>query len=250
MNEQELKEQLRQEVKQEIKQEMKKTRRKKMIVFFILLLIAIIVFVAIVYIRRNNSAKTISQEELSQYKTEIQITDNNWKDYIVVEDVKNETRNEFGEVESITNGTQIKLKDDICGYLVLKLKVTNPDKWNPYIKNEEQTVAIIGGTDYSDSINQIRVMIEEDTEDGIKTINKKFSIDDIECVQVKGYLYTINLPETIWNTDNLGNQYIYVEDGDTKTMFFKEDDPRSGNFNYIKTLSSFEYTKYIEEINE
>lgn len=127
MNE-ELKEQLKQEIKQEMKQENKKKRKKKLIIVFIILLILVIWWIYLVYTSNSKipaEPKIISQEEFSQYITEIPITIDNWKDYITLECETRENKNDFGEITSTTKDYQLKLKENVYGYEILKINIKN-----------------------------------------------------------------------------------------------------------------------------
>ena len=229
MNEQELKEQL----KQEIRQEMKKSARKKRIIIFAIILVIIAGLFIFYKIQRSTEAelhKRYTYEELAQYKKEIPITTENWKDYITTEDIREENKDAFGNVTSISERTALKLKDNICGYVVLELNIPK----NKYRKKE--TIAITGGQNYQANIVE---QVERRTEGNIEISNYRFTIDDLEAVQLKGYIYTIDIPEEIWKTEkSTGKKYILMEND----FFYKEDN------DYIKILSSREYERYQEQI--
>lgn len=248
MNE-ELKAQLKQELKQEIKQERKKKRRIKLIVVFIILLILIIGWLVLVS-KDNYKTKVISQEELEQYKKEISITKDNWKDYIVTEDTRTEIKDAFGKVTNIHEGTMLKLKDNICGYIILKVKVNNKDL--AYLNtDEQQIVTIIGGSD-DKNYNQLRTSVKTRTDKDIEIYNNRYTLNDLECIEVMGYLYTIDLPDNIWQTDKEGKQFFNLQS--TSGGWYKclkednEQDNKEGIYKYIHTLSSMEYEKYEKEI--
>lgn len=238
MEEKELKEQL----KQEIKEEMKKAKRKKRFIILIVLLIIAAFISIVVFNYYENNIRAISQEELSKYKTELTITQENWKDYIVAEDKTTENKDEFGELKSIEKNTYLKLKDDICGYVILELKIPNI--------SDEETYTIIGGTDgnsvtvYSNSTTNI------DSVTKIPTYDSTFNINELENVQVKGYIYTIDIPDDVWKTDKDGNEYFKVEiDKNHSSIYYKED-TKSDRADYIERLSYDEYEKYNKETNE
>ncbi len=237
MNEQELKEQL----KREIRQEMKKSARKKRII--ILVIILVIIAGIFIYVKISNDRlaelnKQYTYEEISQYKKEIPITTENWKEYITTEDTTAENKDNFGNVTSKYEKTQLKLKDNICGYVVLELNIPK----NKY--NKKQNIVIIGGTNnyYENSL----IIYGEQTKEGDITIyHERFTLDDLEVVQIKGYIYTIDIPEEMWRTrKNSGEKYINYEN----ITLYK--DNTNENRNYIYTLSYKEYEKYKEQIGK
>lgn len=127
MNE-DIKEQLKKELKQEMKQENKKKRKIKLIILFIILAILFIGWLALVNISNKKipqQPKIISREEFSQYITEIPITTENWKDYITLECETRENKNDFGEITSTTKYYQLKLKENVYGYEILKINIKN-----------------------------------------------------------------------------------------------------------------------------
>ncbi len=227
MNEQELREQL----KQEIIQEMKKSARKKRIIIFAIILI-IIAGIFICYkidcYRKKQTDKRYTYEELSQYKKEISITAENWKDYVTTEDRTQETKDDFGRITNKDERTILKLKDNIGGYAIFEFEVPNS-----YFG--EKTLSIIGG------IDSVGVAIGTGTsrkEGDIIVKNYRYTLDDLKLVQVKGYIYTIDIPEEIWQTDETtGAKYIRLEMGE---KLYKDD--------CIKTLSRRDYNEYEKQI--
>lgn len=239
MDEQELKEQIKQEIKDEIK---KSKRKKRTIILIVFLVIAVVGSIAVFYYYENNIS-SISQEEFSKYKTEITITPENWKDYVIAENRTEENKDDFGEVKSIEKNTYLKLKDDICGYVILEFKIPNI--------TDEETYILIGGTEgysvtsYSESTTSI------DSVTKIPTYDSTFNIDELEDVKVNGYIYTIDLPDDVWKTDKNGNEYFRLEmDKNYSNRYYKEEHTNSDRSNYIERLSYDEYDKYKEKTNE
>lgn len=223
MNEEELRKQL----KQEIKQELKKERRKRRIIILVVLAIIILGYVGYIYILNENN-KEISQEEFEQYKEEIIITKDNWKDYIIAEDITEERTNEFGKVLRTNKNTVLKLKENICGYVIIEIKEKST--------THTQIITLTGGntnhtsidTDYLSKHNAEKQIYDNTT-----------TIDNIECIQIKGYIYKLNIPDSLWKTNkNTGNHYIKIHNnnGDYWLTLIKQE-------NYIYSLSLKEYTE-------
>lgn len=207
--EEDIKEQLKQELKQEIKQEQKKKRRIKIIVLLAIVIIAIVVLVIISNIRTNNTknnneTKVISQEQFSQYIKEIPITTENWKDYIYLEDVKQENKNAFGDIESTYITTHFKLKNNNMFHNVaLKIIVNNKEMIISNIDNH-----------YTKSYYTPTYYMQDKNED--KTIyDYTITEQDFKCIETKGTIYIIDIPNELWQTDiEMGKQYINVGNKD------------------------------------
>lgn len=220
MNEEELRKQL----KQEIKQELKKERRKRRIIILVVLAIIILGFVGYIYISNNNNS--ITQEEFIQYKEEIIITKDNWKDYIIAEDITEEITNEFGEVLRTNKNTVLKLKENICGYVIIEIKEKST--------THTEIITLTGGNTNHTSIatDYLSKHIGEK-----QIYDNTTTIDNIECIQIKGYIYKLNIPDNLWKTNrNTGNQYIKILDnyGNFWLTLIKQE-------NYIYSLSLEEY---------
>lgn len=220
MNEEELRKQLKQEIKQELKKE-----RRKIILFIIT--IAIIAFVCGIGIIQKNSRKVkeYSMQELQQYKTEQSITTENWRDYIVIEDIEIESKDTFGKVTSKSESSIIRLKENICGYAILRFKTSKG------VFDNEQVVTLVGGHDYKDyGMSQLHMQGKSRTEGDISIYNNRYTINDIECIEVIGYLYTIEIPDNLWQIDSFNNNKKecirlshYKNNGSWLTLFKEKD---------------------------
>lgn len=224
MNEQEIKEQL----KQEIKQEMKKSKRKKIIIFIIILIIAVGLFFVVRQSRISRTSPTeqskirvMTEEEFAQYTTEIPITTENWKNYFDYEYKKVENKDAFGEIISTKYEPHLKLKDNIYGYAVLQIEINN----NLYSDYEYKKDLIIGSNDTTLPMADFRLKS-----------GATITMNDITCTKAKGSLYTLNLPEDIWQIDETdGKRYFNIGTENSYTIY-KED-------NYINQLCQEEHFK-------
>lgn len=69
------------------------------------------------------------------------------------------------------------------------------------------------------------------------------TISDIECIQAKGTLYMLNLPEDIWQVEETdGRKYFNLKNEDSYTTYWED--------TYIRELSRDAYHKYEKEINK
>ena len=237
MNEQEIKEQL----KQEIKQEMKKSKRKKLIIFLIILIIAVGVFFVIRQIKISPTEQiqrnVMTEEEFAQYITEIPITIENWRDYVDIQDVEEEVKNDLQEVERTNKLTKISLKNEnIYGCIVLKLKIINADT-----TDNEQIVTLYNGNDIQAGMSMIRDKNEDE-----KIYDTRVGIDNIQCIQATGILYKVEIPEDIWQIDENGKEYFMISNGSIQghsgyNIYYKD--------NYLQILGYKEYNKLQKQKN-
>lgn len=219
--EEDIKEQLKQELKQEMKQEQKKKRRIKVIVLLAIVIIAVVVLVCIRNTRTNNNYKNtiISQEQFSQYITEIPITIENWQDYISLEDIEEQNKDAFGEIKNIYKVSRLKLKDNVdYGYVVFKLKI-NKDQLVRTDISDEVIVTIRGNYENSGTIYLAGLKDKNADE---KITDNTMNINNFQCIQVKGSVYNIKIPEELWQTDiGTGEQYINVGNENEYTTHWK-----------------------------
>ena len=230
MNEQEIKAQLKQELKEEMKQEKKKKRKIKLIILFIILAILISWWGLAVYnsqkLKKEHEIKIISKEEFSQYITEIPITTENWKNYFDYEYKKVENKDAFGEIISTKYEPHLKLKDNMYGYVVLQIEINN----NLYSDYEYKTTLNIRSNDTTLPMADFRLKS-----------NATITMNDIICTKAKGSLYTLNLPEDIWQVEETdGKKYFNVATENGYTTCWED--------TYINQLSDNEYLKYRQSI--
>lgn len=225
-----------------------KIKKKKIIIFLAIILVIMIIGLIINNKNSNGNKRIISQDELSQYITEkIQISIENWKDYIITEDTIVENKNDFGELTSIYKSTKLKLKNDICGYVILNVKAKNKQEW---FGDTEEILTICGGRG---SLNDLLIYNKErneksNTENEVEINDRTFTIDDIECTQLTGYLYKINIPDSIWETDKNGKQYFNLQSDDSGWWECLKENNKENN--YINIISNMEYQKYKKQINK
>lgn len=212
--EEDIKQQLKQEIRQEMKQEQKKKRIIKFIVLVTIVIIAVIIFVCIRNTRTTNNyeKKIISQEQFSQYITEIPITIENWQDYIFLENVETENKDAFGDIQSTAITTHFKLKNDnMYSNVVLKISVNNKEMIINNIDNHYTSY-------YYTPTYSIQ---DKNTDEKIYdyTITEK----DFKCIDTKGSVYIIDIPNELWQTDiGDGKLYINVGDKDKYTTYWKD----------------------------
>lgn len=246
MNE-DIKEQLKKELKQEMKQEKKK---KRMIISIILLIIAgIIIFIVCNAYKKVelHKPKIISNEEFSQYITEIPVTTENWKEYFECKDITKEEKDAFGEVTGIAKLTQLKLKDNIYGYLILKFKIDN----NLTILNRNE--AIITVDKQYTNINDFASLKNKSNDKNV--FDFTISMNELNCIQVKGNLYKIDLPDDIWQDDGSvmtsgkmaeDGKAIQIEERKHFNVGTENDYKTYWEYTYMDTLFNEEYQKYTE----
>lgn len=230
-----------QELKEQLKQEMKNSKIKKTIILLIIFIIAVGIFFAVRQSRISPTeqikSNIISEEEFAQYTTEIPITIENWKDYVDIQDIDEEVKNDFQEVERTNKLTKLSLKNEnIYGCIVLKLKIINADT-----TDNEQIVTLYNGNDSQAGLGMIM-----DKNKDKKIYDTRVGIDNIQCIQATGNLYKVEIPEDKWQIDEKGNEYFMISNGNTQgysgyNKYYKD--------NYLQNLGHKEYIKLQEQKN-
>lgn len=169
----------------------------------------------------KNTVKVMSQEEFSQYITEIPITTENWKNYFEYEYKKVENKDAFGEIKSTSYEPHLKLKDNMYGYVVLQIEI-NSDLYSNY---EYKRDLIINSND------TILPMADFRLKSGAT-----ITMNDIICTKTKGNLYTLNLPEDIWQIDETNGKRYFNVGTEYDCITYWED-------TYISQLCQKEYAK-------
>ena len=219
----------------------KEIRKRLIIGLLILASIAIIVAVAIVISNIKNESY-ITEEEFEQYKSELPITTDNWKDYIELEYTNKEYKNALGDVINSKPELYLKFKkDNIFGHMVLKLMI-NRDLIDSRFSNE----VII-------SVDGNKQEISAQTLEG-----KEITINDMECIQLKGKLYEINIPEDKWKefeTTRITKKFvegetITIEERKYIDVGTKQNYNRYWEYTYLDELRIKETEKYLKENNE
>ena len=241
----------KEKLKQDIKRELKKEMIKQQIIFIVcIVIIGIVIFAInrpkeINYKNDNNTSsysqdsedKRLTMEELEQYKIDkVEITTENWKEYITTEDKTKEEKDEFGELKTIKKESGIKIKDNYCGYAVLRFEAVNSNNYYVAgVKGGNTTTTLYGGTDYYCSSYDITKVNSSSKNGNIEIYDDTFTIDDLKCIKAKGYIYKLDVPEEYWNENKTGIK-VYRENGSIDTMD-------------IRTISQKEY-KDRENIKE
>ena len=171
--------------------------------------------------------KILTQEELSKYIKEIPITTDNWKDYVTMENKTEEEEDTFGEVIGYINKHYLKIKgDNIYGYLLLEVNFTD----KTYNDNLKTNINVTSGQETNLNVLDIR------------NSDKTYNINDLQCTRLKGKLYTIDLPDDIWENNNeisieTSEKYRENMHGDNEEIFITKN-------NYIEQLGRMIYWEY------
>lgn len=170
----------------------------------------------------QTTIKIISQEEFSQYiAEEIPITTENWKNYFEYEYKETENKDAFGEVISTTYDPTLKLKDNMYGFVILQIEINS----NLYDNYEYKQDLNIYSNDTILPMADFRLKS-----------NATITMNDITCTKAKGSLYTLNLPEDIWQIDETdGKRYFNVGTEYDYTTYWED--------TYISQLCQKEYAK-------
>lgn len=159
--------------------------------------------------------KYIPQKELAKYIAKVPITTENWQDYMELEDYETVSKNDFGDILSISKNTRLKLKNDnIYTTGVLEFEITNPDLMNPYA---DVTKSILKFDGYSiTSTDNFFVSKEQDQDTNI--LDYRITINDIKCVRTTGNVYIFNIPDSFWSVEK-GYKYLYIENQNERYLY-------------------------------
>jgi len=184
----------------------------------------------------GNGIKIIPQKELTKYITKVPITTENWQDYMELEDYETVNKDAFGDIQFISKGTRLKLKNNnIYTTGVLEFEITNPDLMNPYA---DKTISICEFR--GDSLLPINnIWISKEQEPDTTILDGRFTINDIKCTRTKGYIYIFNIPDNICELlfDNRINEYY---------KYFRLENP-DNNIDGYYTYFLNDYSDYISE---
>lgn len=216
--------------------------KKKIVIIFIILLLVVggsgIFIFSNRNINTNYNMNIMSQQEFSQYITEIPITTENWKDYFDIEDTEETRKDAFGDITSILKYTLLKLKDDnIYGCITLKLKILESDT-----TNNEQIITIYNGMKKQVGIGQI---MDKDKDN--KIYDTRIDKNNIQCIQAKGTIYKIEIPQEKWQQPETNRQETRAVDGKTYSTSDNEFIRLENNNSYI-TLFKETYLKQLGEM--
>lgn len=141
--------------------------------------------------------KVISQKELSKYIKKVELTTENWQDYIDFENYEIENTNSFGEVIRTYKHSRLKLKDKIyCSQATaLEFELTNNLLFWTSDTKGIVNFGSMGNTNNFEITKLQGYPLYDDVYDDRITIN------DIKCIRTKGYLYIFNLPNDIWQIE-------------------------------------------------
>lgn len=135
----------------------------------------------------------ISKEELATCSEYIELTTENWNDYIEIVEKEIIEKDAFGEETGRSIRTFLTLKD------------------NCYI-SEDNAIRLTYARDYDS-------FVREHTEDFVfaSTVGEKMGISidmeqEIICEKVKGTILKLTVPAEKWNTDKNGDKYFCIQD--------------------------------------
>ena len=141
----------------------------------------------------------ISKKEFASYITKVELTTENWKEYMDIVEKTIETKNKFGEVISTTTNTSLTAKNALACYF---------DDFAI-----ELTIIESGETIYSESlVGKIGVPILNNA----KTFKwEDYVIDDFVCERIIGDLYILkDIPNECISVDENGTEFICIGSSD------------------------------------
>lgn len=160
----------------------------------------------------NKQVKEISKEEFKKYIKQVDITTDNWKDYIDIECGIEDEKNSFGDITASYNYTQFKLTDKYYNIGMLDdvvLEVEIPKDKGLILVDTIVNTRII---EFNSNNKSFRIFNNV----WLKNDETTITLDEIKCIRAKGQLYYLdNIPEEYWIVgDDIiegENKYINVE---------------------------------------
>ena len=133
----------------------------------------------------------ISKEELATYSEYIELTTENWSDYIEIVEEEIIEKDAFGEETGRSIRVTIGLKDG-C-----------------YISKENAMRIIYKYDGVRDEVwDGSMDIVFRDGYEGRETVMTKSSIFDISCEKIKGTILKLTIPNEKWNIDEDGEKYL------------------------------------------
>ncbi len=173
----------------------------------------------------QNGFPIMSKEEFMSYVTAVELTTENWRDYLEIGIRKEELKDAFGDVVSVNEWYAWQLKEGLSAQASKDLAFRIEDtKSNCKATMEAWFVRDFGTREIWHDSPSKRVYVA----------------DDFKCTKAKGIIYLINIPNDLWidytgeadsmysdewvkkNMSNLtANKILYV--GDSKSFFVVSD---------------------------
>lgn len=151
----------------------------------------------------------ISSEEIGTYITKVELTLENWTEYIDIVEQTKEEKNAFGEVTDTKTSNEWIVKNAQLVYFDgLAIELT--------VNETGETIIMESSGSGSDITPEHSVAW---------FYSQNFSMNDLTCNRVIGDLYILNAPKDVWSVNEDGEEVIY--------MYYME-----GNTRYIETLSN------------
>lgn len=158
----------------------------------------------------ENGYTYISIEKLKSYIQKVDITNDNWRDYFVIEYNTYENKDSFGEVTSTRTDISFANKNDPNVYYSSgKLKLHDNlydidfifDGWLPLTMCQEE------GEYYGHNFKSGDLIWWGEDANG-QLDYRVFDLDNLTCIQASGYLYLISIPEELISDEGV---YYYTD---------------------------------------
>ena len=136
---------------------------------------------------KSDTTKSYTETNEVDEGKPIEITLNNWKDYMELEDVEESDVDDFGETISTAKYTIIRFKENVIKSDNVRLKLEYSDEVSLGGKWKEQIIKIYDGSD-NFKINY-KLNVKYKNAFGSKDYDYRISIDKFEVINAKGTVY-------------------------------------------------------------
>ena len=165
----------------------------------------------------SNGQPIVTQKELAQYIRKVEITEENWKDYIDIIEEEIVTKNPFGEVvdTSVRREWGCKVGNCVCysDDFAIELK-WNSDKIYPWGEKGSSIFMQGSGSTFDDSGAQEGYYEKMNPERNVDYVQ-----EDYLFARAKGYVLIMELPEELWSTNEDGEQGIYLSENNFRVKY-------------------------------
>ena len=166
--------------------------KKIIIIFAIALIIVSGISLFIGYNLGINNNKTEKNDNYSETNNDyegnpVEITVDNWKDYIELEDIEETGVDDFGETTGTVHYTIFRFKENVIKSFDVKLKLEYNDGVVLSERQKEQTLNIYTGSDEFKTNYMLHAKNKNNYES--KEFDYRCTIDDFEVIKAKGTVY-------------------------------------------------------------
>lgn len=169
-----------------------------------------------------------TKEEVVDFFTTVELTKDNWSDYLEIRDVECNAQDPFGDIATYRTDSRLELKDDInvavSEDFAIELSYHVSDESHYIDKETGEVLEKLESSEWDDTeiIEWLDYCVEiaylySPTETYYNSSNVEVGRDfykimsNIHVTRIQGTITMYDIPEDKWNTDEVGDRFIAVE---------------------------------------